>query len=472
MALSANTVWEVRTAGSDTNGGGFVAGASGTDWSQQDAAQYSVTDGVTAGSTTVTSATASFGTDVVGNIIYIQGGTGSVAAGWYQITARNSATSITVDRSTGLTAGTGVTLKIGGALLTIAQALALWVSNNKGFVKAGTYTTTATNTCAATGVDPSGSAPPNWLIGYSSTRGDNGQATIKLSTNSGLIGLNVTGTGWFIHNFIVDCSSLSTSKGIVLSTNWGQVYNCKVMNATSIGIDVSGTTCEVYFNEVTGCSGTAGISGFSGGTTWINYNYVHDNTCTGIALTGQGVASFNVCANNTGGSSDGISCQYGSVLLYNTCYGNGRDGIHNTNQYIISTLWRNNLLVNNVSSGINAATSSVPAGPWMDYNGFYGNGTAITNGTNTTGIFGVSPYTTHNVTLTADPFTNAAGGVFTLNSTAGGGAACRAAASPGVFPGSAGTSYADLGALQHQDSGGGGGGSSGMPPIYDGVRDP
>ena len=64
MALSANTVLEVRNGGSDTNGGGFVTGAAGTDWSQQDAAQYSVTDGVTAGTTTITSATANFGTDV------------------------------------------------------------------------------------------------------------------------------------------------------------------------------------------------------------------------------------------------------------------------------------------------------------------------------------------------------------------------------------------------------------------------
>ena len=37
MALSANSVFEVRTAGNDTNGGGFVTGAAGTDYSQQDA---------------------------------------------------------------------------------------------------------------------------------------------------------------------------------------------------------------------------------------------------------------------------------------------------------------------------------------------------------------------------------------------------------------------------------------------------
>jgi hypothetical protein len=44
MALSSATVLEVRTTGVDTNGGGFVTGATGTDFSQQNAAQYSGTN--------------------------------------------------------------------------------------------------------------------------------------------------------------------------------------------------------------------------------------------------------------------------------------------------------------------------------------------------------------------------------------------------------------------------------------------
>ena len=50
MALSASTVWEVRPAtGSDNNGGGFVTGASGTDYSQQGTAQYALTAIASAG---------------------------------------------------------------------------------------------------------------------------------------------------------------------------------------------------------------------------------------------------------------------------------------------------------------------------------------------------------------------------------------------------------------------------------------
>src|SRR5579863_5594377 len=112
-ALPSTTVWEVRpTVGSNTNGGGFVTGSSGTDWSQFNAAQYALTNGVTNGTTTV--ATTSASADMVGNIAYIAGGTGSITAAWYQIVSQTTGVSIVVDRSTGLTAGSGVTINIGG----------------------------------------------------------------------------------------------------------------------------------------------------------------------------------------------------------------------------------------------------------------------------------------------------------------------------------------------------------------------
>ena len=69
MALSVSQVWEIRTTGSDTNGGGFHAGASGTDYSQQAAAQVTVADAVANGTTTLTSVTASFTAAHVGNLV-------------------------------------------------------------------------------------------------------------------------------------------------------------------------------------------------------------------------------------------------------------------------------------------------------------------------------------------------------------------------------------------------------------------
>src|SRR5580698_8835266 len=104
MALPSTSVWEVRpTNGSNTNGGGFDSTGTGTDFSQQNSKNtsgnnISTTDAVAAGSTTITSATAAFNSTITGNIIYLQGGSGSLSAGWYRATYV-SATSITVDRS-------------------------------------------------------------------------------------------------------------------------------------------------------------------------------------------------------------------------------------------------------------------------------------------------------------------------------------------------------------------------------------
>jgi hypothetical protein len=73
------------------------------------------------------------------------------------------------------------------------------------------------------------------------------------------------------------------------------------------------------------------------------------------------------------------------------------------------------------------------------------------------------------VTLTADPFTDAANGDFTLNSTAGGGAELRGAGWPSALPGLSGTSHPDIGAYQSQVGGGSGGsGSGGVARSYHG----
>ena len=78
MAFSANMIWEFRTTGSANNGGGFVEGATGTDYSQQDAAEIAFTDLVIDGAdnTKITSAAHPFSVAHVGNVINVTGGTG------------------------------------------------------------------------------------------------------------------------------------------------------------------------------------------------------------------------------------------------------------------------------------------------------------------------------------------------------------------------------------------------------------
>jgi hypothetical protein len=270
MALSAATVLEIEIGGSDTNGGGFVTGASGTDWSKQSSPQYSVTDGVTAGTTTITSATAAFGTDVVGNLIYVQGGTGSVTAGWYQITVRNSSTSITVDRSTGLTSGTGVTLHVGGAFATPGLAVSIMtVTGMKAWWKYSATDYTITTATAGSG-GPIAVQNGTVLEGYDQTRGDRtgnrpritwpssgvtaGSLTYLITTSGSARKYiaNVAANGNNITN--VGCFNLGTGATALqcTATNFG--------GTGGIGFTNGGTTCK-------SCSASSGLTGFSGGST-------------------------------------------------------------------------------------------------------------------------------------------------------------------------------------------------------------
>jgi hypothetical protein len=177
MAISIHTVMEARTAGSATNGGGFVSGATGTDYSQQNSANSggsnsSTVDAVANGTTTLTSATAAFTSAITGNIIYLAGGSGSLTGGWYQATYSN-ATTITLDRS--VAAGTGITMNIGGAVL-LANAFSMVPANSNVqiYVKNDGIHSTSTGFSSANGSGSTdrGVAPPCRVIGYTTTRGD------------------------------------------------------------------------------------------------------------------------------------------------------------------------------------------------------------------------------------------------------------------------------------------------------------
>jgi hypothetical protein len=457
LALSSTICWEIRTAGSATNGGGFKPGATGTDWSQQNAAQYSVTDAVANGTTTVTSATANFGTDVVGNIANIGGG-------WYEITARSSTTSITVDRTIGI--ASGLTLKIGGALNHPATATGMAVASNKVFVKAGTYTTTATITFAQSPGAPASAVPAFRLIGYNTSRtdkGSGGRPLIQLSTNTGLTGINCTGTGAIVENIAVDCASLGTSTGIIVSFN-SIVRNCKVQGFTLRGISLASGHSVAQGNEVTGgtSAATSAISGNPNPASYID-NWIHDNACTGISSAGTCSIAFNVLSNNTGAASDGINvASIGSWVFNNTIYNSGRHGINYSTDIMVPVLILNNLLAENKGFGIvGAPAAGDPADPIWDGNAFYNNTSGARSNMDDAGAVnpqnGVAAYVRAlDVILTADPFTNKAANDFTLNNAAGGGAAVRGHGAFAAWPGLSFAGYPDMGAVQHQESAGGG----------------
>lgn len=446
MALSANTVWEVRTDGNDTNGGGFVTGASGTDWSQQAAAQYSVTDGVTNGTTTITSATANFGTDVVGNLIYVQGGTGSVAAGWYEIVSRTNSTTIVVDRSTGLTAGTGVTLKIGGALaspggLGAALMAGGMTAGQKAYVKSGTYNLSSTTANASGGVlnlnDAALTNKTFYLKGYQTSRTDYTGTSPIINTNGQTgtyvvvqLGGNTAGPQT-IDNFEFEGNLTNNSSRAVVGNNGTAsfVINC----------EARGFRGAQHFGSAT-CLGCKAYGGASTNIGFASCECVlcWADQCGTNGFSIQGNACINCIASNCG--ADGFNGQLGyfhQCVSYN-CTGDGFE-------------------CNNVvrpSPCINCVSFSDAGYGWRDktntylINCAYGADGGGSGRTSSTPLADLNP-----ITLTADPFTNAAGGDFSLNNTAGGGALLRAAGWDTYWF----TNHQDVGAIQHADAGGGGG---------------
>ena len=414
MALPATTVWEVRTDGNDANGGGFVTGASGTDRSQQAAAQIAYTDLVIGGTTTeLTSAAFPFSAAEVGNILNVTGGTG-FTTGWYQVVSVAAGVA-TMDRSVGTGGSTGGTGNLGGAFLTIAQGLTLsTVAGMMVYVRGGTYNITTALSPASLG-----GAYRTRLVGYATTRGDLGQPII--SVTAAIDGLT-PGLGWTFENLELDGTSVGL-RGVNPTTVHGTLVNCHIHHFVQYGLSASYEywsliRCEVDHNN-------NGI--WSNAVGGVMDCWVHDNTSDGVAVFTTGRVTGNVIANNGG---HGLIYNYGGLILNNILYGNGGDGIRATQSYsfnIGAGVCENNILVNNGGYGINQPTAQTHADyPWIDYNAFYNNTSGARQNVN------ASP---HDVTLTGDPFTNAAGNDFSLNNTAGAGAACRGSGFPGVLPG-------------------------------------
>lgn len=406
---------------------------------------------MTDGSTTITSATANFGTDVVGNVLYIQGGTGSITAGWYHITTRNSATSITVDRSTGLTAGTGATLKIGGALLTINALAPIMVASNKAFIKGTGFTTTATITFSAASVTP---GIGTHLCGYGSTRTDRVRAKLTLQTNSGITGLTSANNGWIVENIEVDCNNLATSTGMAFTGTFTRADNCKVTNWKSNGINFA------LNGEVTNSEATGGTGGIAIQAAHAHANDVYD--CVGTT----GAISLGADASATGNIIDtvggyGIASNFGLKAEYNTIYNVGTIGISVVASFIIRQRIKNNVIANCATSGL-TMTPTQRASFSIDGNSYYSNGAGgVVNRSgcdDLTGVNAINPYVSFSdVILTSSPFVDAAARDFRLNNTAGGGAGCRANALPGTYSsGGNNLNYRDRGALQHQETSSGG----------------
>jgi hypothetical protein len=464
-AITANTIWEVRTTGTATNGGGFDATISGagTDMSQfnnKNAAgctacqsttvNISTTDFVTTNTTTVTSATANFSSALIGNTIYLSG-TG-VTTGWYQVTAVASALSITVDRATGSTGGTAETGNIGGALRNMLDA-ANYTAGNIIYVKAtATYTISASMAFTTT-TTPGASGAPITFVGYNAVRSDYGQVTIQ-ETAISLTAFSGNGTFLRFLDFIVDCNSETGSIGFGLTGEANIVSNIEVKNCKGTSISVTATQNifkNFWVHGMTAC--TTGAVDVSAVGVSLEFGRINGNSCIGLidSATSTTAGSHYLYLISDDNTSHGFEKTSTSFAVFIGCvaYDNGGHGLLITAAGGVNAITvLNSIFVDNSGYGIASQTTSwAYFGAWVDmnYNGYYNN---------MSGPLFQLPQGLNDVTsLTGVPFVNASAGNFALNNTPGQGALLRAAGFPGALL-SGGTGYVDIGTLQHQTTGG------------------
>lgn len=465
MALSPLIEWDVQTGGNSANGGGFKSGASGTDYSQQTSAQKSNTDLAIHASdnTKVQPVAAGVAAADIGNIVNITAGSG-FTTGRYEITAQDG-TYWTLDRAAGTTGSTGGTYKMGGCLDVPPTVLnnGAAVAGNTVWVKSGTYTLTATWTIGA-GTKGDITNGRIKVHGYSSTHGDYaGRPVITSATNSvALLTLNDADYYEFRHlkfthtaatrgNGINPVTSNCTPFSVIDCIFDGCLY----AHSGSTGEQASYVLCEM-----TNCTGTArGAIGVASATSHLFWVYgcdIHDNSSAGVTW-GNSCSAYIywsiIDTNTQGGLDTRINTTQDQVeVVACTIVDNGSHGliVGNGTSGTYDAVICNNIFYNNTGYGIqqNSDQAEFDATARLVRNNAFGaNSSGAYTGLTTTG----------DITLTADPFTNRGSRDFSLNNTAGGGAACRAAA----FPAAVGitnvnTNYRDVGPLQHQDAGSGG----------------
>ncbi len=455
MALSALIKWLVRTDGADTNGGGFKTGATGTDFSNQAAAQFALTGIATSGAG-ATFLTASAAASMVGNLCQVISGT-NFTAGFYEIISVSVGVSVTVDSNLATGVGASGVINIGGGLLTLAANLTKLVAGNVTYVKSGTYTLTSTLTYPGT------ISSLTWE-GFGTTPGDLGtRPLITTATNSTKIWTptNQNTPAKFLNINMSNTAGTRAECIIASTSNPGPLVILEkcILDGFSVAIrgDFNG---DYYFSPLVLISveikNSTSHGVFQNGDLYCHDCYIHDNAGSGIhsdsnnqSLSMKVLNHTRVVRNNYGIDQAALHFTSTLVLINSIFHSNTNDGVRTTVATLLNLIMINNLFTSNGGYGFNAS-NTVQLITNLN-NAYRAN---VTNARNNLAAG------TGDVTLSADPYTNAAGDDYTLNSTAGGGAALRSAGYP---------LYLDIGGFQATAAGG----SAGMlvgPGMSGGMR--
>lgn len=462
MAFLAPLQVEVRTTGSDANGGAFDAtsGVPGTDYSQQDAAQVAYTDLVIdpTTNTNCTSVATPFTAAHVGNVINVTGGTGFTVQRTQIISVSTGIA--TCDKSLGTLASTGGTGNLGGGLATIGTAgLLPLVAGNIIWIKyhaTNVYSSTSTTANVANGrlsVTVGTATLPVVIRGYDVTHGDvtGNRPTLRWGVNATSTGLITHSGGHIISNIIIDGNRLNftLTRGMSLSGT-GIVDNVKVMGFNTGGILVSSATHIVSNCEFTDVSVNSAfnLTGASQECNLINC-YFHDNGSDAVTSSQPARLIVMGCTfdTTTGVHISSPATASDSPVVTNCTFYNAT-GNAVLLQVDAPAVFTNCVFESNGTYGIATSAAGTADSLVMRNCAFYNNGTAPYDSTkvlarnvsgeilNTTGTF----------------FVDGPNQLFAPNATANQGALIRNIAV--TLPGGLVT-YRDLGSIQHQDSGGG-----------------
>jgi len=328
MAIAATCVWEVRTTGTQNGGSLFKPGATGTDYSQQDAPQYDITDASAAGAG-LTITTAAAAADMVGNGLCTVGGTHVTANRWFEITSVVVGTSITVAGAANIVSDVGhgdIHVHIGGAFAfggtNDDQFTESSTPGNMIYVQSGEYTGVNAITTAADGT----TAKPITYIGYITSR-----TTIPTGTDRPLInmGANAISIGdCVIFKYVRFTGTAST----LFNNSWmSTVYQCSFE-------DTSGTANQKAFNFAIGAvsasgmaeecefTSTNGIAVNMAYTGHLVHCYIHDSV-TGVLTGGTNCFSASIVGCVIDKCTTAIDLNYNSGSVVNNTLYSGTTGI-------------------------------------------------------------------------------------------------------------------------------------------------
>jgi hypothetical protein len=515
-ALPATGVIEIRasaTAG-NVNGCGFNSARGGTDYTLQNAAQLTNTDGAASGGTTFTSSGSTFTSQMVGNYLHITVG-GGMTVGWYEIVTFTDATNVVLDRTPGT--GSSATFYVGGACSlgsTLDDDLfEIGIPGNRFNIKNGSYTLGEAVSIGAAGSN----LLPITIEGYNSTSGDKPTGSTRPVISGGANTI-LFAAYWRLGHVVWTATAAST---MTLGSD-NEVYYSKIINtsttasrvAVSTGADSNMVSVEAISYRGAAVSGNSRISmlgcyihdsnigwagtGSAAGGAIVNTIFA-DNVAAAIRFSAASSTTTNIINSTLYGAENKLGVGFditttgavNFVLVGSIIYG-FTTGVAHVDSTQLQSFDNWNAYNNNTTdvSGWTKGPNDVTTAPQFTSVSQLTGATATTSGSVltqsganfstvtdnvdfvylvsgtgiTAGKYLITSHTTDTLTLDIAPGTNATADKVWQVTTGHNfaiGTNYKALGFPGVFAGALSTGYIDIGAVQRQEPAGGSGGAFG-----------